>query len=615
MASVNVMKVTRANVNGLSVHLDNEKREEKEHSNKHINKELTKENYFIGCKDWNECKRKMDARTQEVDAASPPKRKVKDRIVAAMMEIPVPKAITDQGQADEFLQASFEQLQALYGVENVHGMAVHKDEVHEYRDKDGTKKTSLIHAHALVSAYATWEGKETIRGENGKPLRDENNKIRKRTVEVSGINGKNFVTRPMLNKLQNSFNEMCKEKFGMEYQTHGDVWNKTVEELKRESEYAANVVERMNEYEREYAAEVEDKFKHLEWENKFLAERVDERQKQLDTTKANLSIAKEDIRQAEERIKTLQNENKELEAENTALDIENTVIEQNIEFAKEDLENTKERVRTTVEKGKKKAQQLDIIMRAIPVKQKELEKLTEQVETAKTSQEQYKQQVNMLCDQIVTLEEEYARKEKEQLEKIEKELEKAEKAKEKLELDRVRLADEVERLAILQALSQELNSETIPKMSKQLVGSGTIVQAPQEHIEKAFEALETMKTLDLMAVKNKRREKQLIELKKQHEVEYQEKIVTARYDAQRQVAKERADERNQFRREKKELESKLEKAEYREKMVDKYMQQTGQAAKFEKWKVEQARRTVRNSIESLEEVAGFEQKKDYGLER
>ena len=331
-----------------------------------------------------------------------------------------------------------------------------------------------------------------------------------------------------------------------------------------------------------------------------------------------------------EHARTLQNENEELKTKNIALSTENGNLGENIEFAKGDLEQAKkdleqtkkevqdaeQQVQDALKRGEKCTYQVNFIMKkALPEKKEELKKVTEQVETAKASEEQYRQQVNMLCDRIVELEEEYARKEKEQREKIEKELEKAEKAKEQLELDRERLADEVERLAILQALSQELNGETMPKMSKQLVGSGTIVQAPPERVEKAFEALEAMKTLDLMAVKNNRREKQLIELKKQHEEEYQEKLVTTRYDAQRQVAKERADERNQFRREKKELESKLEKAEYREKMMDKYMQQTGQTAKFEKWKVGQARRTVRNSIESLEEVAGFKQKKDYGLER
>ena len=58
MASVDVMKVTRANVNGLDVHLDNKKREELNHSNKHINPELTRYNYYVGCKDWDECRKR-----------------------------------------------------------------------------------------------------------------------------------------------------------------------------------------------------------------------------------------------------------------------------------------------------------------------------------------------------------------------------------------------------------------------------------------------------------------------------------------------------------------------------------------------------------------------------
>ena len=531
-------------MNGLSVHLDNEKREEKEHSNKHINKELTKENYFIGCKDWNECKRKMDARTQEVDAASPPKRKVKDRIVAAMMEIPVPKAITDQGQADEFLQASFEQLQALYGVENVHGMAVHKDEVHEYRDKDGTKKTSLIHAHALVSAYATWEGKETIRGENGKPLRDENNKIRKRTVEVSGINGKNFVTRPMLNKLQNSFNEMCKEKFGMEYQTHGEVWNKTVEELKRESEYAANVVERMNEYEREYAAEVEDKFKHLEWENKFLAERVDERQKQLDTTKANLSIAKEDIRQAEERIKTLQNENKELETVKTTLETKRAELEEDLALKK-----------------------------------------------------QYEQMAN---EQNLEMDKELERKIIEHDEK-------------KLAIESMK--NKIEHLEKLQEFANQIEQNPMPKMTKQLVGSGIVVQDTQENIERAYAALEVVQTLDARATELVAGQQKLKKDAEEHAKEHEQKLYTAKKAAKMAVIEEHAKELNEIKREKEELQRKLKNAKYGEKQMKKYMEQTGQTHQFEVWKEKQASLLIDESLRNMREIAGMDRDDDYGFER
>ena len=63
------------------------------------------------------------------------------------------------------------------------------------------------------------------------------------------------------------------------------------------------------------------------------------------------------------------------------------------------------------------------------------------------------------------------------------------------------------------------------------------------------------------------------------------------------------------------METRLKNAEHREKMVDKYTQQTGQTEQFEAWKMKQAERTVRNSMKSLEEVAGYEHKRDYGLER
>ena len=326
MASVDVMKVTRANVNGLDVHLDNKKRAELNHSNKHINPELTRYNYYVGCKDWDECKKKMDARTAKSDAITPPQRKVKDRIVATMMEIPVPNAIREQGKEDEFLQEAYKQLQELYGAQNVHGMAVHKDEVHEYIDKDGSKKTSLIHAHALVSAYSTWKRKEKVLDENGSPKRDADGKLIKKETEVSGINGKHFVTRTMLNELHSSFNQMCLKKFGMEYLTHGDARKKSVEELKLESKYAADVVERMAEYEEELRKANEN----YKWENDFLKKRTETRQKELDEKKRELSAVKVDIERATERSKMLQDKNKGLEVLNSTLKEKNADLEQNI---------------------------------------------------------------------------------------------------------------------------------------------------------------------------------------------------------------------------------------------------------------------------------------------
>ena len=416
--------------------------------------------------------------------------------------------------------------------------------MNEYRDKDGTKKTSLIHAHALVSAYATWEGKETIRGENGKPLRDENNKIRKRTVEVSGINGKNFVTRPMLNKLQNSFNEMCKEKFGMEYQTHGEVWNKTVEELKRESEYAANVVERMNEYEREYAAEVEDKFKHLEWENKFLAERVDERQKQLDTTKANLSIAKEDIRQAEERIKTLQNENKELETVKTTLETKRAELEEDLALKK-----------------------------------------------------QYEQMAN---EQNLEMDKELERKIIEHDEK-------------KLAIESMK--NKIEHLEKLQEFANQIEQNPMPKMTKQLVGSGIVVQDTQENIERAYAALEVVQTLDARATELVAGQQKLKKDAEEHAKEHEQKLYTAKKAAKMAVIEEHAKELNEIKREKEELQRKLKNAKYGEKQMKKYMEQTGQTHQFEVWKEKQASLLIDESLRNMREIAGMDRDDDYGFER
>lgn len=48
---------------------------------------------------------------------------------------------------------AYDVLKEYFGEKNVHGGFVHKDEVHEYLDKDGKEKLSLEHIHVLVSAY------------------------------------------------------------------------------------------------------------------------------------------------------------------------------------------------------------------------------------------------------------------------------------------------------------------------------------------------------------------------------------------------------------------------------------------------------------------------------
>ena len=111
-------------------------------------------------------------------------------------------------------------MQNFFGEKNVHGGFVHKDELHEYRDKDGSLKMSMEHMHLLVSCYAEWQQKDRKTGE---------------MVERKGINGKNFETRPRLNKLNDMMQEMCQREFGVSFNTGEKPQKKSVERLKNES--------------------------------------------------------------------------------------------------------------------------------------------------------------------------------------------------------------------------------------------------------------------------------------------------------------------------------------------------------------------------------------------
>ena len=195
------------------------------HSNADIDKTKSIQNYTVGCNDWNDAVRDWKNRVQKVDAEHPPARVRSDRITACMVEFPCPWDIVNQGHEQDFFYAMYNLMREQFGPENVHGICVHRDEVHDYIDKDGQTHTSMIHAHALVTPYARWTDKKG--------------------VEHEGINGKNFETRTMLHTFNKAVNDMCVETFGMEYNTHGLAQCKKTEELKRES--AAAKLEREKE--------------------------------------------------------------------------------------------------------------------------------------------------------------------------------------------------------------------------------------------------------------------------------------------------------------------------------------------------------------------------------
>lgn len=220
MAGVNWKKVTTQTAGAMKRHLGQYEREHGNHSNEHIDKKLSHLNYCIGCDDFSDAFNAMKKRVAEVDKMYPPDRKRADRKTACFLEIPCPNELRLQGKSDDFFAKSFEVMQNFFGEKNVHGGFVHKDELHEYRDKDGSLKMSMEHMHLLVSTYAEWQQKDKKTGE---------------IVERKGINGKNFETRPRLNKLNDMMQEMCQREFGVSFNTGEKPQKKSVERLKTES--------------------------------------------------------------------------------------------------------------------------------------------------------------------------------------------------------------------------------------------------------------------------------------------------------------------------------------------------------------------------------------------
>lgn len=240
MASANWLKATTQKAGAMKKHLGQKERENGNHSNQDINISLSKQNYSIGCSDYSIALERMKTRTKEVDEVQPPKRIRKDRMTCCFIELPCPDELTQQGRSDEFFHKAYKVIQNFFGDSNVHGGFVHKDERHEYTDKDGKQRMSLEHMHTLVSAY----------------------------TREKGINGKAFETKARLRAFNKALDEMCAREFGVHLNTGERADRKSVETLKQKSEARQELGElnkRIGELQR---AEAESRDKFLEVDEK-----------------------------------------------------------------------------------------------------------------------------------------------------------------------------------------------------------------------------------------------------------------------------------------------------------------------------------------------------------
>lgn len=206
----------------MQVHNGQRERAERNHSNADIDKSKSGENFFVGCDDWSDAVDAMRSRVEEVDKLYPPRKKLStnERIVCVSLVTYCPQEIYDRGLVKDFFRKADEVLRSVLGSENIHGTAVHLDEIHNYIDRDNIERSSLAHVHTLASAYAEWTDKKT--GE-----------------ERKGINGKNFETKAKMNELNKAMDEMCRREFGVPYMTgkgKGKGSGKSVEEVKIETQ-------------------------------------------------------------------------------------------------------------------------------------------------------------------------------------------------------------------------------------------------------------------------------------------------------------------------------------------------------------------------------------------
>lgn len=207
MASTNWKKLDKQAITsaGYSAHFDEQKRLTKKHANEHITSELTHSNACFGYP-WEEAKKRLFERIEEVDSLLPPQRVKKDRVIAVMMCAPCPAVL--QNRSLEFFEWLFDEAKAWFGSENVIASFVHRDEVHEYIDAmTKEKRLSLEHAHMLVVPF----------------------------VPGKGVNGKNFMTRESLSAWQNHLAHVVPERFGCQWATNEERSCENVDDLKRKS--------------------------------------------------------------------------------------------------------------------------------------------------------------------------------------------------------------------------------------------------------------------------------------------------------------------------------------------------------------------------------------------
>ena len=216
MACVQIRKYSLSAMDGIGIHYDEEVRGNVNfHSNKDIDTSKSYLNYNLGpYKKWKDMAEAMKEEIAKVDREIPPKRIRKDRKTWLIAEVHCPKEIEEMGKEDDFFQKAYEVLKKVFE-DHVIGAQVHKDEVHEYRQKkDGSieKRESRMHMDLFIVP-----------------------------VTKIGINMKTFLDRKRIIAANKVMQEMTSKEYGISYHTGVGKNKDTVETLKERSKMIGEV--------------------------------------------------------------------------------------------------------------------------------------------------------------------------------------------------------------------------------------------------------------------------------------------------------------------------------------------------------------------------------------
>lgn len=204
MASVDFAKQKSAvSAKAVFRHCASDTREKSKHKNQQIDTTKTKENFALKVTNYDSICKAYDERMKEVEKTNTNKRK--DRVTLLTLEYAIPEEIPYE-KHEEYVKKVNGIVESMYGSENVLGWYIHRDEIHDYTDKDGQRRTSRSHAHGFV------------------------------VPELNGqLNAKQCSSRKNMVALNNAIDDMTRRDYGCTFKVGGKKNTKTVEQLKKES--------------------------------------------------------------------------------------------------------------------------------------------------------------------------------------------------------------------------------------------------------------------------------------------------------------------------------------------------------------------------------------------